>query len=124
MVLRLRLGGTSLEYSYRTPFPIDEEGPVSEGDTGIHWLVVAMERAQVGDATRCGLPTDAPMGKAWPWVADFLDVTEDDVTVAVARAFHLELADFSTTQASSRLVPVSPSGTGKTLMRLRIPRCC
>ncbi|MCH7562479.1 MAG: response regulator [Gemmatimonadetes bacterium] len=71
---------------------------MSEGDAGIHWLVLAMERAQVGDATGCGLATDAPVGEAWPWVADFLGITEDDVTVAVAQAFHLEMADLSSSQ--------------------------
>ncbi|GMR12717.1 MAG: hypothetical protein BMS9Abin29_0910 [Gemmatimonadota bacterium] len=71
---------------------------MSEGGAGLHWLVVAMERAQVGDASRCGLPTDAPADKAWPWVADFLHVTQDDVTLAVARAFHLEMADLSAAQ--------------------------
>ncbi len=71
---------------------------MSEGGPGIHWLVVAMERAQVGDATRSGLATNAPVDVAWPWIADFLSITEDDVTFAVARAFQLELADFSATQ--------------------------
>ncbi len=71
---------------------------MSEGSISIHWLAVAMERAQVGDATRGGLPTDAPVGEAWPWIANFLSITEDDVTAAVARAFHLELADLSVTQ--------------------------
>ncbi len=71
---------------------------MSEGGAGIHWLVLAMERAQVGDASRCGLGTDVPVGKAWPWIAEFLDITEDDVTLAVAQAFNLELADLSATQ--------------------------
>ncbi len=71
---------------------------MTEGSISIHWLAVAMERAQVGDATRGGLPTDAPVGEAWPWIADFLSINEDDVTAAVARAFHLELADLSVTQ--------------------------
>ncbi len=75
---------------------------MNESGTGIHWLVVAMERAQAGDASRSGLPTDKPVGKAWPWIADFLKITEDDVTAAVARAFHLELADLSVTQPEAR----------------------
>ena len=71
---------------------------MSEGGAGVHWLVLAMEEAQVGDATRCALAPDAPVGVAWPWVADFLNLTEHEVTVAVAGAFHLELADLSATE--------------------------
>lgn len=71
---------------------------MNESGKGTHWLVVAMERAQVGDASPGGLPTEEPVGKAWPWIAEFLSITEDDVTAAVARAFHLELADLSVTQ--------------------------
>lgn len=71
---------------------------MSESGTRVHWLALAMERAQMGDATGCGVAADATVSEAWPWVADFLGVTEDDVTAAVAQAFHLELADFSATQ--------------------------
>lgn len=74
---------------------------MSEGGIGVHWLVVAMERAQVGDATRSGLATDAPVGEAWPWIAESLSITEDDVTAAVARAFHLELANLSVKQSEA-----------------------
>lgn len=68
---------------------------MTEGGEGVHWLVLAMQRSDVGDAAHCGLPVDALPAKAWPWIADFLKVGLDDVTFGVARAFHLELADLS-----------------------------
>jgi CheY-like chemotaxis protein len=98
MVLRLCPHDASLGYRDRTTFSIDQEDPVSEGATRVHWLALAMGRAQMDDATGCGVAADAPVGEAWPWVADFLGVTEADVTSAVARAFHLEVADLSATQ--------------------------
>ena len=75
---------------------------MSEGEAGKHWLVLAMERAQIGGASQTGLPADTPPGKAWTRVAELLDITEDEVTNAVAKAFRLELADLSASEPEAR----------------------
>lgn len=71
---------------------------MTQGSEGTHWLVMAMERAGVGDASTCGLPPDASVARAWPWVADFLRVGPDEITAGVAKAFHLEVADLSASE--------------------------
>ncbi|RMH19195.1 MAG: response regulator [Gemmatimonadetes bacterium] len=80
---------------------------MSQQAPGIHWLVVAVERSGLGDASTCGCPADTEIGKAWDWVADFLKVSHDDLAQAVSKAFRLGLADLSRAEPEARaLLPV------------------
>ena len=60
---------------------------------GTHWLVSIATRAGLGDASDSGVPSDAPPDKAWPWVAEFLEITQWDLAKKIADVLRLSVAD-------------------------------
>lgn len=59
---------------------------------GTHWLTSLASRAGL-DASDSGLPPDASPDEAWPWIADFLEITQWDLAQGVANSLRLSVAD-------------------------------
>lgn len=71
-----------------------------------HWLTGAAARAGLGTTDTLAVAPDTPAADAWREVAERAGVDEGELAEAVARGFHLEVADLDEIEAGARtLVP-------------------
>ncbi len=70
-------------------------------DHSVHWLATIAMRAGLGDAMDSGVADDTPVDRAWPWVADFLGISQDKLAEGVGEALRLSMADLSAADPSA-----------------------
>ena len=70
-------------------------------DSSTHWLAMIALRAGLGDAMHSGVSDEIPVERAWPWVADFLGITQEQLAKGVGEALRLPTADLANADPSA-----------------------
>ena len=66
-----------------------------------HWLATMALRTGLGDAADSGVSDETAVETAWPWVADFLGITQDELAKGVADTLRIGRADLSSRDPSA-----------------------